>query len=94
MQLQRQQIIVSELKQDEDVFVDPEALLKANVASILQLIRMLPPATEVVFNLYSIEGYGHKEIGTMLKITDGTSKWHLSEARKKLQQLLKQQANN
>ena len=94
MQLQRQQIITGELKQDEDVFVDPEALIKADVASILQLVRMLPPATKAVFNLYSIEGYGHKEIGKMLKITEGTSKWHLSEARKKLQQLLKQQANN
>jgi RNA polymerase sigma-70 factor (ECF subfamily) len=36
-----------------------------------------------------IEGYTHKEIGTLLGISEGTSKWHLSEARKQLQQKIK-----
>jgi RNA polymerase sigma-70 factor (ECF subfamily) len=55
---------------------------------ILRLVRQLPPATQAVFNLYVMEGFNHKEIGQLLGISDGTSKWHLSEARRILQQLI------
>ena len=54
-------------------------------AELLAMVRSLPRATAAVFNLYVIEGYSHKEIGEMLAISEGTSKWHLSEARKTLQ---------
>ena len=57
---------------------------------LLQLIRQLPPVTHQVFNLFAIDGYSHKEISKMLGMSEGTSKWHLSTARKKLQHLLKQ----
>ena len=60
-------------------------------AELLGLIRQLTPATRAVFNLYVIEGYNHREIGELLNITEGTSKWHLSEARKNLQQMIKVQ---
>lgn len=90
----RQKEITSiELVQVEETDIDPEVFSKMETAIILQLVRSLPPATQAVFNLYVIEGYGHKEIGLLLQITEGTSKWHLSEARKKLQQLLKQEQN-
>ena len=55
---------------------------------LLKLIQKLPLATQTVFNLYIIEGYNHREIGNILGISDGTSKWHLSEARRQLKQLL------
>jgi RNA polymerase sigma-70 factor (ECF subfamily) len=41
-----------------------------------------------VFNLFAIDGYTHKEIATMLGISEGTSKWHVHEARKKLKESL------
>jgi RNA polymerase sigma-70 factor (ECF subfamily) len=44
----------------------------------------------MVFNLYAIEGYTHKEIGEMMGITVGTSKSNLSRARDILQQKVKQ----
>ena len=50
------------------------------------MIRQLPRATHAVFVLYAIDGYTHKEIAAHLGISEGTSKWHLSEARKILQQ--------
>ncbi len=53
-------------------------------------IRQLPPVSHQVFCLYALDGYSHKEIGHMLKISDGTSKWHLSNARKKLQAMIRQ----
>ena len=52
---------------------------------IMELVKKLPPATHAVFVLYAVEGYNHREIAAHLKISEGTSKWHLSEARKILQ---------
>ncbi|MFK8105237.1 MAG: RNA polymerase sigma factor [Saprospiraceae bacterium] len=57
------------------------------------LIKMLPPVSQKVFNLFAIDGYSHKEIGVMLGISDGTSKWHLSFARKKLKELMQKMIN-
>ena len=69
----------------------PDIISRMSANEILQLVRQLSPATQAVFNLYVIEGYNHKEIATLMKISEGTSKWHLSEARKKLQQMLNEQ---
>jgi RNA polymerase sigma factor (sigma-70 family) len=55
---------------------------------IMKLIHKLPPATHAVFVLYAVDGYTHRQIAEKLKISEGTSKWHLSEARKSLQQQL------
>jgi RNA polymerase sigma factor (sigma-70 family) len=55
---------------------------------IMNIIKRLPPATHAVFILYAVEGYNHREIGERLGISEGTSKWHLSEAKKILQQKL------
>jgi len=53
---------------------------------IFELIRALPPATRIVFNLYVIDGFKHKQIAKQLDISTGTSQWHLSNARKILQE--------
>jgi len=55
---------------------------------ILGLLRFLPEGCRAIFNLFAIEGYPHKEIATMLSISEGTSKSQLNFARKKLQELL------
>ncbi|MBO9682431.1 MAG: RNA polymerase sigma factor [Flavisolibacter sp.] len=55
---------------------------------IMEIVKKLPPATHAVFVLYAVEGYNHREIAEKLNISEGTSKWHLSEARKFLQQQL------
>ncbi|GAB5539776.1 MAG: RNA polymerase sigma factor [Salibacteraceae bacterium] len=54
------------------------------------MIQKLPDRSRKVFNLYAIDGYTHKEIGEMLGISDGTSKWHVSFARKTLQGMIKE----
>jgi RNA polymerase sigma-70 factor (ECF subfamily) len=74
----------------EEMPAHPEALVSMQSEEILQLVRKLPPATQAVFNLYVVDGYTHKEIAGMLQISEGTSKWHLSEARKTLQKQLKE----
>lgn len=80
-----------ELDKTVEVYIDAEAINKMEVTMLLHLVRQLPPATQAVFNLYVMEGYNHKEIGELLGISDGTSKWHLSEARKSLQQMIRLQ---
>lgn len=55
---------------------------------LMILVKDLPPAYRMVFNLHVIEGYSHPEIAKMLGITTGTSKSNLSKARAHLQKAL------
>ncbi|OGS77557.1 MAG: hypothetical protein A3D31_11205 [Candidatus Fluviicola riflensis] len=61
-----------------------------NYQAIMQLLTTIPPISAHVFTLYVIDGYNHKEIGDLLEITEGTSKWHLSTARKQLRDRLEE----
>lgn len=61
---------------------------------LLGMIQSLAPRYRMVFNLYAIEGYNHKEIGEMLGITEGTSKSQYSRARAILQGMITRQENN
>ena len=49
---------------------------------LLQIIQELPDRYRLVFNLYVLDGYSHKNIADMLDITIGTSKSNLARARK------------
>src|SRR6478609_2280569 len=55
---------------------------------LLKLISELPSGYRIVFNLYAIDGYSHKEIGDQLGINESTSKSQLSRARSFLQKRL------
>jgi len=77
-----------ELEKAEEPAIDADAVQRMSSRELLKLVQQLTPATQGVFNLYVIEGYNHREIANLLGISEGTSKWHLSEARKQLQQLL------
>lgn len=57
---------------------------------LLQIIQELPDRYRLVFNLYVLDGYSHKEIASMLDINIGTSKSNLARAR----QILKQAIEN
>lgn len=62
--------------------ISPQVLMKQ--------IAALPDGYKVVFNLYAIEDYSHKEIGEMLNISENTSKSQLSRARKYLRKRLEE----
>jgi RNA polymerase sigma-70 factor (ECF subfamily) len=55
---------------------------------ILKMIEEIPQTHALVFKLFVIEGFSHKEIAEELKFNEGTSKWHLSVARKLLREKL------
>jgi RNA polymerase sigma factor (sigma-70 family) len=83
-----------ELDEAMDADIPADVVNKIRAEELLLLVRQLPPATQAVFNLYVIEGYNHKEIGKLLNISEGTSKWHLSEGRKSLQQMIQKKEVN
>ncbi|NLV18191.1 MAG: sigma-70 family RNA polymerase sigma factor [Bacteroidetes bacterium] len=60
---------------------DSEDYAGLEASDLLEIIRELPPKYRMVFNLYAIEGYSHKEISKMVNISEGTSKSNLSRAR-------------
>lgn len=61
-----------------------DAIQNLSTKELAVLIQQLPDGTRMVFNLYAIEGYSHKEISEQLGISLGTSKSQLFDARKKL----------
>ena len=67
-----------------------EVFNKLSGDDLLKLVQELPPRYRMVFNMYAIEGYAHKEIAEMMGITVGTSKSNLSRARDILQKKVKQ----
>ena len=70
---------------------DYNALNILETAELMDMINKLPPRCKVVFNMFVIDGYTHKEIAETLKISEGTSKSQLFDAKKLLKQMI---ANN
>ncbi len=58
---------------------------------LLEMIRSLPEGCQVIFNLYAIEGYTHKEIGDQLNISEGTSKSQYARAKQLLKNMINQE---
>lgn len=81
--------VVEELEHAESQKVNSVALEKMSADEILTLVQKLPAGFKMVFNLYAIEGYSHKEIAEQLGISIGTSKSQLSRARASLQEMIK-----
>jgi RNA polymerase sigma factor (sigma-70 family) len=81
-------VYVEEYYDSTDYSEVNEALGRINCNQILEMINRLPEATKKVFNLFVIDGYSHKEIGELLDVSEGTSKWHLNAARQKLKEYI------
>lgn len=65
-----------------------------NVAIIKQAIPQLADGYRVVFSLYMLEGYDHREIAAILGINEATSKSQLNRAKKKLKSIISNQQNS
>lgn len=68
----------------EEISFSPEVFNHVSGKEVQQVIAQLPGATATVFNMFIYEGYTHKQIGEILNISEGTSKWHVSEAKRLL----------
>jgi len=74
--------------QDIDLPQQEVSLSSLHFTQLLEMIQSLPQGCQVVFNLFAIEGYNHKEIAQLLGISEGTSKSQYSRAKSLLQQKL------
>ena len=63
----------------------PDVISLLSREELLSMIQELPDGYRMVFNLNTIEGYSHKEIGEIMNISVNTSKSQLSRARNSLQ---------
>lgn len=76
---------------EEDVVIDPEAFDRVEYKEVLKVVDELPGATATVFKLFVFDGFTHKQIAEQLGISEGTSKWHVSEAKKLLKRKFEKQ---
>lgn len=92
----QQTIVTKETERELDyssTSVENTGAVELSYQEILDLLKTIPPISAHVFTLYVIDGYNHKEIGDLLEISEGTSKWHLSTARKLLRERLEMAEN-
>jgi len=66
--------------------VDAQATSTLAANELMALIQQLAPGYRIVFNLYAIEGYSHREIAEITGISEGASKSQLSRARSVLKE--------
>ncbi|OFY35585.1 MAG: hypothetical protein A2W91_07920 [Bacteroidetes bacterium GWF2_38_335] len=74
---------INNIGQEDVIENDITSMMSHN--EMLDVIQQLPEGYRVVFNMYAIEGYSHKEISEMLNISENTSKTQLLKARRTLQ---------
>lgn len=82
---------------NEETLEEPEVEFEEEQISVdflIQIIQELPDRYRLVFNLYAMDGYSHKEISEMLKISEGTSKSNLARARLKLKERIEAREEN
>lgn len=94
---QRQKLYLIPMVDVEGIDLREEAQVSLSGIHLKELIAMvqsLPDGCRLVFNLFAIEGYSHKEIGAMLSISEGTSKSQYNRAKSLLKVKLSQQDNN
>ncbi|MFC6097942.1 RNA polymerase sigma factor [Flavobacterium qiangtangense] len=79
-------IYIDDMKQEPNLESASETFLEAE--DLMQLLNHIPEGCKTVFNLFAIEGFSHKEIASMLGISEGTSKSQLNVSRTKLKELV------
>jgi RNA polymerase sigma factor (sigma-70 family) len=73
---------------EEPANIETEIIDAHNAEELNNLISELPNVCRIVFNLFAIEGFSHKEIADKMNFNEGTSRWYLSESRKMLKEKL------
>jgi RNA polymerase sigma-70 factor, ECF subfamily len=72
-----------EITEENDNYKNTQPEVYGNISEkeIMEMVQTLPNACRLVFNLYVMESYTHNKIAEILKISPGTSKWQLNQAR-------------
>lgn len=79
---------------DEEVNESESAVPDGCTAEMIkENLSLLPDGFRLVFSLYMLEDWSHKDIAKELGITESTSKSQLNRAKKKLAELIKEKLN-
>ncbi len=70
-------------KEEQAAETDSESIPQKK---LLEMIQQLPEGYKMIFNLYVLDGYTHKEISEILNISENTSKSQLLKAKRALRQ--------
>ena len=83
LQRYRKESVLDVIKDDNvaEVTIEIETEENVSLSFLLDIIQQLPDRYRLVFNLYVLDNYSHKEIAKMLNISVGTSKSNLSRSR-------------
>ncbi|MFC2087433.1 RNA polymerase sigma factor [Bacteroidota bacterium] len=79
-------------KNKDEEYVDVEEI-KLNVQKVQKVMEELPEGYRIIFSLYLLEGYDHKEISEILGITESTSKSQYMRAKQKIRNILNTMQN-
>jgi len=82
------ELVNENISDDTELDLDDDSI---SMDYLVKIIQELPDRYRLVFNLYVMDGYSHKEIAEMLNITDGTSKSNLARARMILKEKIETQ---
>lgn len=85
LRIKRNQSYAELPERDKERSADPAALQQLAVEDLVALIRQLPEVPRTIFNLTAVEGYSHREAAAQLGIEEATSRYHLRQARLRLQ---------
>ncbi len=94
LNVQRKKLYLYPMVDVEDVTL-PDVELSVsgiNFKQLLEMIQTLPHGCQIVFNMFAIEGFSHKEIAEQLGISEGTSKSQFARARSLLQAKLSKES--
>lgn len=75
------------IEEQDNSIVKPEEKFAAD--DLMKLIQKMPDGYKVIFNLFAVEGFSHKEIAEQLNISESTSKSQFFRARKWLMERIK-----
>ena len=81
---------VNGFEQDFHEPIPQTAISQLSEQELIKLINRMPEGYRLVFNMYIIEGYSHREIGELLEIGESTSRSQLLKARKWLQHKIRE----
>lgn len=85
----KKNVFTSDISEIDVPSFDEDIISRISAEEILALVQKLSPSCRLIFTMYVIEGYNHREIAEKLNIKEGTSKSNLSDARLKLQELIR-----
>ena len=90
-QFRKKRTFTEEIKENNESIVDTEQVdgqSQLSYKELIAFVRQLPDTQRAVFNMFVIEGYTHREISTLLEISEINSRWYLNNARKRLKQMI------